>query len=105
MITEERRQVYVSLFLAGRFIPKIQALADISDMCPVCGCMFESHPRNHHFTQEHVSMAAACVGCGAAIITRPIADRQLPEYVPCQDCFRGMSESDFPDRCVYMFEA
>ena len=105
MIHKQQRQFYIQLFLEGQFIPKIQALAEMSDICPVCQCAFNEHPRNHHVTDDQISMATVCVGCGAGIVVKPIEEFGSLEYVPCQDCFRDMSDSDFPNRNMYSFQA
>lgn len=110
MIRQQLREFFVDLFLAGRFIPKIEALAKTHRVCPNCHIAFQQHPRNHHLSDKQISVVEACIGCGEALTVNAKSDPEFPafikiEYPPCQDCFPGMSAGDFPDRSGYSFSA
>lgn len=116
----ETRALFLKLFQDGRFIPKIQALADAIDSdrpdsrggpcpvcaaratCPVCDYCFESHhPRNHHASDRSLSVNSVCVNCGEALALGDITGNTSVEIVPCPECYPNMSASDLRDTTYY----
>jgi hypothetical protein len=122
----ETRALFLKLFQEGRFIPKIQALADAAKQglpgatgrncqrcetegsasggatCPVCNRCFEfHHPRNHHVSDRSLSVNSVCVNCGEALALGDIVASTSVEILPCSECYPNMSVSDLKDTTYY----
>lgn len=117
----ENRALFARLFQEGRFIPKIQELADAASLdlpgaigesctvcqsaaatCPVCNrCFKDHHPRNHHVSDHSLSLNSVCVHCGEALALGEMIGTTSVEILPCPECYPNMFASDLKDTTYY----
>ncbi|HKB67395.1 MAG TPA: hypothetical protein VKC61_16180 [Pyrinomonadaceae bacterium] len=111
----ENRALFARLFQEGRFIPKIQELADAASLdrpgttgesctvclsaaatCPVCNRCF----KDHHVSDHSLSLNSVCVHCGEALALGEMIGTAV-EILPCPECYPNMFASDLKDTTYY----
>lgn len=117
----ETRALFERLFQEGRFIPKIQELADAANLdlpgatggscpicqsaeatCPICNrCFKKHHPKNHHVSDRRLSVNSVCVHCGEVLALGKAIGTTSAEILPCHECYPRMFASDLKDTTYY----